>query len=38
LRSRYKVRDVSHELLRKIQNVPKAKLEQCLERHQQARK
>jgi DNA polymerase-3 subunit epsilon len=38
LRSRYKVRDVSHELLRKIQNVPKAKLEQCLERHQQVRK
>lgn len=32
---RYKVRDVSHELLRKIQSAPKAKLEQCLERHQQ---
>lgn len=37
LRHRYKVRDVSHELLRKIQSAPKAKLEQCLERHQQAR-
>lgn len=37
LRSRYQVRDVSHELLRKIQSVPKAKLEHCLERHQQAR-
>lgn len=33
LRSRYKVRDVSHELLRKIQSVPKAKLTQCLDRH-----
>ena len=38
LRSRYQVRDVSHELLRKIQSVPKARLEQCLERHQQTRK
>jgi DNA polymerase-3 subunit epsilon len=37
LRDRYKVRDVSHELLRKIQGVPKAKLENCLERHQQVR-
>lgn len=37
LRGRYKVRDVSHDLLRKIQSVPKAKLEQCLERHQQTR-
>jgi DNA polymerase III subunit epsilon len=32
---RYRVRDVSHELLRKIQSVPKTKLAQCLERHQQ---
>lgn len=37
LRLRHKVRDVSHELLRQIQNVPKAKLAQCLERHQQTR-
>ncbi|WP_265949151.1 PolC-type DNA polymerase III [Dechloromonas sp. A34] len=37
LRSRYRVRDVSHELLRKIQSVPKAKLAHCLEHHQQAR-
>jgi DNA polymerase-3 subunit epsilon len=37
LRGRYKVRDVSHDLLRRIQSVPKAKLEQCLERHQQTR-
>ena len=29
----FKVRNVSHELLRKIQSVPKAKLGQCLERH-----
>lgn len=34
LRCRYKVCNVSHELLRKIQSQPKAKLEQCLERHQ----
>lgn len=34
---RYRVRDVSHELLRKIQSVPKAKLEQCLKHHQQSR-
>jgi DNA polymerase-3 subunit epsilon len=34
LQGRYKVRDVSHELLRKIQSVPKAKLAQCLDRHQ----
>jgi len=33
LRRRYQVREVSHALLRKLQNVPKAKLEQCLERH-----
>ena len=34
LRGRYKIRDVSHELLRKIQKVPKCQLDQCLERHQ----
>ena len=34
LRRRYKLRDVSHELLRKIQRIPKNQLEQCLERHQ----
>lgn len=32
---RFKVREVSHELLRKIQTTPKTKLTQCLERHQQ---
>ncbi|MBI2305801.1 MAG: 3'-5' exonuclease [Rhodocyclales bacterium] len=37
LRCRYKVGNVSHELLRKIQSVPKSKLDQCLERHRQAR-
>lgn len=37
LRERYMVGDVTHELLRKIQGVPKAKLAQCLEHHQQAR-
>lgn len=37
LRSRYLVRDVSHALLRKIQSVPKTKLAQCLDRHQQVR-
>jgi DNA polymerase-3 subunit epsilon len=37
LRSQYKVREVSHDLLRKIQSVPRAKLEQFLERQQQAR-
>ena len=36
LRRRYKLREVSHELLRKIQSLPKTKLEQCLERHQQS--
>lgn len=36
LRRRYRVREVTHELLRKIQGLPKNKLEQCLERHQQA--
>lgn len=35
LRSQYKVRNVSHELLRKVQSVPKTKLAQCLDRHQQ---
>ena len=34
LRGRYKIREVSHELLRKIQKVPKGQLDQCLERHQ----
>ena len=34
LRGRYKIREVSHELLRKIQKVPKNQLDQCLERHQ----
>lgn len=37
LRIRYKVRDVSHALLRRIQSVPKAKLEQCLEQHRENR-
>lgn len=36
LRRRYQLREVSHALLRKIQSLPKAKLEQCLERHQQS--
>jgi DNA polymerase-3 subunit epsilon len=35
LRERHKVGKVTHELLRRIQRVPKAKLAQCLERHQQ---
>lgn len=34
LRGRYNVHDVSHELLRKIQRVPRTQLDQCLERHQ----
>ena len=34
LRRRYQLREVSHELLRKIQKTPKNQLEQCLERHQ----
>lgn len=34
--SRFKVVNVSHELLRKIQSVPKAKVEHCLERHHRA--
>jgi DNA polymerase-3 subunit epsilon len=33
LRSRYRVDDVSHALLRKIQSVPKHALDQCVERH-----
>lgn len=37
LRTRFKVQQVSHELLRRIQGVPKAKLEQCLAQHQQSR-
>ncbi|MBI2277729.1 MAG: 3'-5' exonuclease [Dechloromonas sp.] len=37
LRSQYEVRHVSHALLRKIQGVPKAKLAQCLDRHQVVR-
>ena len=35
LRSRYGIRQVTHELLRKIQGVPKAKVEQVLAKHQQ---
>ena len=34
LRGRHKVRNVSHELLRKIQRAPKAKLTQCLAQHE----
>lgn len=34
LRGRYRVREVSHALLRKIQGVPKAKLMHCLAEHQ----
>jgi DNA polymerase-3 subunit epsilon len=34
LRGRFNVRDVSHELLRKIQRVPKHQLDKCLERHE----
>ena len=36
LRRRYELRDVSHELLRKIQKAPKGQLDQCLERHQRS--
>ena len=32
--SRFQVKQVSHELLRRIQSVPKAKLEQCLQQYQ----
>ena len=34
LSGRCNVRDVSHELLRKIQGVPNAMLAHCLKRHQ----
>jgi len=34
LRGRYKIREVSHELLRKIQKVPRSRLDECLEHHQ----
>lgn len=34
LRGRFKVSHVSHELLRKIERVPKHQLQKCLERHQ----
>jgi DNA polymerase-3 subunit epsilon len=34
---RFKVRQVSHELLREIQRIPKARLEQCLEGHRPSR-
>lgn len=34
---RYGMREVSHELLRKIQSIPKAKVEQALAQHQQSR-
>ena len=33
LRCRFRLSDVSHELLRKIQGVPKHQLSRCLERH-----
>lgn len=36
LRDQFRVCNVSHELLREIQRVPKAKLAQCLERHLQS--
>ena len=35
---RYNIRGVSHELLRKIQKVPKSHLDQCLERYQRNRR
>ena len=34
LRGRYKIGDVTHSLLRKIQCAPRNKLDQCLEQHQ----
>lgn len=37
LQGRYKVPDVSHALLRKIQGVPKAKLAHCLDSHRAVR-
>lgn len=36
LRGKYGIRQVTHELLRKIQGAPKAKVEQVLTRHQQS--
>ena len=36
LRGRYRVENVSHELLRRIQSAPKSQLEHCLTRHRQA--
>ncbi|MFZ2855483.1 MAG: 3'-5' exonuclease [Rhodocyclaceae bacterium] len=36
LHRRYAIRDVSHELLRKIQRVPKHQLEQCMQGHRLA--
>jgi DNA polymerase III subunit epsilon len=36
LRGKYGIRQVTHELLRKIQGVPKAKVEQILTRHEQS--
>jgi DNA polymerase-3 subunit epsilon len=36
LRGRYKLGNVSHDLLRKIQKAPKNQLDQCLERHQRS--
>ena len=34
LRRRYRLREVSHDLLRQIQKAPKNQLDQCLKRHQ----
>jgi DNA polymerase-3 subunit epsilon len=34
--NRYGIRQVTHELLRKIQGVPKVKVEQALAKHQQS--
>lgn len=36
LRSRFGIHQVTHELLRKIQGIPKAKVEQVLAKHQQS--
>jgi DNA polymerase-3 subunit epsilon len=38
LRGRYKLGDVSHALLRKIQGIPKARIEQFLESHRESPK
>jgi DNA polymerase III subunit epsilon len=38
LRGRYQLGDVSHELLRKIQGVPKTRIEQFLEHHRESQK